>query len=147
MANKPKATGTAAETATLRYVQANGYPWAQRLTLNGNHDRGDIALVPGPAAILEIKAHKTASTGQPGPAMLTQWLQQTETERANSGADIALLVVKRKGTTDPAQWFTYMRLSDITGRGNGRPVCLALADALWLLRKDGYGTPLDQDNQ
>ena len=63
-----KAKGTAAETAVLRYVRDNGFPWAHRLALTGNADQGDISLLPGNLVIVEVKSHATAATGQPGDA-------------------------------------------------------------------------------
>lgn len=147
--NKPKARGTAAETAVLRHARANGFPWAERLALTGAADCGDISLLPGRLVILEVKAHATAATGQPGEALLRTWLDQTETERSNAGADHAVLVVKRKGTTDPSKWWTWLDPSTLYALiGSAAPppftsaACLPLGDVLLLLRAAGYGTPL-----
>lgn len=162
MSNPPKAKGTAAETATLRWLRQNGFPWTERLTLTGIHDRGDLSLLPGAAVIAEIKNHATAATGQPGDALLTKWMTETETERTNAGADHAALIVKRKGTTDVGRWFCYLPLGHLVrlDRANpadvgthkvtdlwpaiyGQPVCIDVATWVELLRRGGWGTPSD----
>ena len=47
MVNKPKQIGTRAETAVARYLAANGFPHAERRTLRGREDAGDITGTPG----------------------------------------------------------------------------------------------------
>ena len=150
--SKQKAKGTACEVAILKYVRANGFPWAERLALSGAADCGDISLLPGRLIVLEAKAHASAATGQPGATLLAEWMRQTETERDNAGADHGLLVVKRKGTTDPSKWFAYLDPSTLYALiGSAAPppfdscVCLPLADALLLLRSAGYGTALVEE--
>ena len=155
MVNRSKARGTAAESAVVRWVRANGFPWAERLALAGAKDCGDISLVPGRACIIEVKSHKSAATGQPGPRVLAKWLAETETERLNANADVGLLVVKRAGTTNPGQWWTYLPTRDLL-RLVGAPsphnpgldswACMTLNSTLALLRAHGYGTPTEQQD-
>ena len=94
MANRSKARGTSAESAVVRWAQANGFPWAERLVLAGAKDHGDISLVPGRACIVEVKSHASAATGQPGAAQLATWMAETAAECRHAGADVGLLVVK-----------------------------------------------------
>lgn len=145
MSNPSKQIGTKAETAVTRYAQANGYPWADRQPPRGRRDQGDLTLTPG--IIIEVKAHKTAATGQPGRALLTSWMGQTEVERVNAGADVGLLIVKRAGTTDVGQWWAYLTLAGFVGLVGGgldvgdralEPVCLPVASALALLTEAGW---------
>lgn len=151
MSNPSKAKGTAGETAVLRYVQAHGFPWAERLTLSGNHDRGDISLLPGRAVVLEVKAHAAASTGQPAAGQLSDWMAQAETERVNAGADYCPLVVRRKGTTDVGRWFAFISPSDFASLVDAQvdlselttPLCTDVAAVLRLLRRAGYGSELE----
>lgn len=151
MTNRPKQRGTAAETAVLRHVRDHGYPWAERLALTGNADQGDISLLPGRLVILEVKAHASAATGQPGDAQLAEWMRQTHTERVNAGADHGVLVVKRKGTTDPGRWFAYVTAgafasllgADLELPNPHAPLCLSLASLLPVLRAAGYGSPVE----
>lgn len=46
MNNSPKAIGTAAETAVVRYLAAHGFPAAERRALHGATDLGDITGTP-----------------------------------------------------------------------------------------------------
>lgn len=153
MVNKPKAIGTAAETAVTRYARTNGFPLAERRALAGAADLGDILLSPG--VIIEVKAGKTAETAS--DQKIETWLAETERERHNAKADVALLVTKRKGhgPVNAANWWAHFRLADIdTLRGlparrtdpTGQTVIrMTLADALTQLRDAGYGTPLTEE--
>jgi hypothetical protein len=44
--NKSKIKGTAYETAVVRHLNDNGFPYAERRALAGNLDKGDIAGIP-----------------------------------------------------------------------------------------------------
>lgn len=153
MTNRPKQRGTAAETAVVRWCQANGFPWSERLTLTGAHDRGDISLIPGHAVIVEVKAHATAATGQPTAGQLAAWMAETETERSNAGADIGVLVVKRKGTTDVGQWWAYITAGAFAGLVGApaahfpdrhAPWCGTFEHVALLLRNSGYGSEIEE---
>lgn len=100
MSNPSKQRGTAFESALVRWLQANGHPYAERRTLAGSNDRGDIAGIPG--VVLEAKACKTFD--------LAGWCRELEVEMGNAGADIGAVVVKRRGTTDPGQAYAILPL-------------------------------------
>ena len=150
MANPSKQRGTAAETSAVRYLRLNGFSGADRQPLRGNKDAGDIALCPG--VVLEVKAHRSASTGQPGAAQLAKWMAESEAERVNAGALMCPLVVKRSGTADPGRWWVFITArtcSDLMGAPGqtvlpdpSAPVCMALGSLVALLRGAGYGSPL-----
>ena len=55
MANRPKQIGTEWETRCARWLQENGYPWAERRALAGALDKGDL-MVPG--LMIECKAEQ-----------------------------------------------------------------------------------------
>lgn len=117
--NKPKAIGTAAETAVVRWLKTSGFPGADRRTLQGSNDRGDILVCPG--FIIEVKVRGRASSaalGQPGPAQLEGWMAELETEMSNAQAKHGFLIVKRKGTTDPGQWWAYARYGYLIPRSH-----------------------------
>lgn len=157
MTNRSKQRGTAAETAALRWLREHGFPWTERLALSGIHDRGDLSLLPGCAVIAEVKNHATAATGQPGDAVLTKWMAETERERNNAGADHAALIVKRKGTTDVGRWFCYLplgRLYRLVDEAFTCPrdwreatACIDVATWVHLLRRGGWGQPLTDDEE
>lgn len=153
MVNRPKNIGTAAETAVVRVAHTRGFPGADRLTQRGRHDRGDIGLAPG--VILEVKAGHAAETAS--DAQIDAWLHETETERANAAADVAILVTKRKGhgPTNAHRWWAHMRARDLlTLAGHHQattapafdqaPVRLTLELVLLQLRAAGYGDPLPE---
>jgi len=91
MVNRPKAQGTAAESAVLRCVQANGFPSAYRQVLHGAADHGDLWLCKG--VIIEVKDWDKPS--------IPLFLRETEIERRNAKADFAFCVYKKPGVGYP----------------------------------------------
>ena len=137
---RPRDIGTAAETAVVRYLVANGWPSAERRALKGNLDQGDVTGCPG--LVIEVKggnAAKTASDGQ-----ITAWLAETETERLNAKADIGVLVLQRAGCgpANVGRWWAVIHLHHLNAFAHDAPVRMHLADACRYLRDIGYGTPL-----
>lgn len=100
MVNKPKAKGTAAESAVVAYLRENGFKYAERLALQGGKDRGDITGVPG--IVFEVKAVQEYA--------FNQWLTEARIERDNAGADFGLVVAKPRlvGTSKTGQWYALM---------------------------------------
>ncbi|MFF3443589.1 hypothetical protein [Streptosporangium sp. NPDC002721] len=151
MVNKPKARGTATETAVVRALRTLGFPHAERRALAGAYDLGDITGCPG--LVWEVKGGDAAKTASDG--LIADWLAETEAERANAGADVGVLVMQRRsiGPSNAHRWWAVLRLSDVVRLGSyGRhtipadidcPVRLLLADVCTLLRRAGYGQPLD----
>ena len=134
MSNPSKAKGTAAETAVVRYARANGFPLADRLTLSGRFDRGDVLLTVG--AIAEVKAGK-AATGASYNQVLA-WLEETERERVNARADVAVLIVQRAGygTGRVGMWSCWYVETFPFGP---LPACCTLESGLLRLRFGGWG--------
>lgn len=123
MTRRPKDIGTAAETAVVRAARCLGFPGADRLTLTGNKDRGDIGLCPG--VILEVKGGEQARGAS--EVDIDRWLNETNTERRHAHADIALLVVQRRGVGAPNahRWWAYWRLGWLEQLRAGEPRCRA----------------------
>lgn len=140
MTNRPKAIGTAAETAVVRYLRAHGFPQAERRALTGSLDQGDITGTPG--ICWEVKggtAAKTASDGQ-----VAAWLVETETERVNSGADIGVLVLQRAGIgpANAGRWWAVVPVGVFDPEDRfPYPARLHLSDIAQVLRRYGYGDP------
>ena len=141
---RPKDKGTDAERAVVRYLQAHGFPPAERRASNGNADRGDITGCPG--ICWEVKYRDK----MPGDGQLNMWLAETDRERDNAGADIGVLVVRRPHAA-VASWWAVARLGDVMALRDPStprparvqmPVRLLLADFTRLLRIAGYGDPL-----
>jgi hypothetical protein len=155
MVNRSKNIGTAGETAVVRWLQHNGWPTAERRALAGSADLGDIVGTPG--LCWEVKAGKAAEASTDGSVAC--WQNQTDAETKNSGADLGVLVCKRKGVAaNVGRWWAWMRASDVAYLRHGEPSCgmagesdapdpwvrLTVDEAIALLRHAGYGTPLEE---
>ena len=93
-----KKKGTAAETAIVNYLRAMGFVQAERRSLNGSYDRGDIAGLP--SVVIEVKNCARQELGA--------WVAEAEAERDNDGASLGVVWHKRRGKGDPADWFVTM---------------------------------------
>jgi len=146
--SRPKAIGTAAETAVVRCLNANGWPHAERRALRGRDDAGDITGTPG--ICWELKAGDAAHRAS--DTLIDGWMRDTELERGNAGADLGVLVLRRKGKGDPGDWWAYMWATDFAalvingehGASGGDdpddfPVRMRLTDLTARLRAAGYG--------
>jgi hypothetical protein len=143
---RPKDKGTDAERAVVRFLQARGFPQAERRASNGNADRGDITGCPG--ICWEVKYRDM----MPGDGRINMWLVETDRERDNAGADIGILVVRRPHA-GVASWWAIARLGDLMALRDPStpremrtswPVRMLLSDAVITLRAAGYGTPLPE---
>lgn len=145
---RSKDIGTRAETAVVRYLQAYGWPHAERRALAGAHDLGDVTGTPG--IVWEVKARKALISDRD----VDGWMDETETERRNAGAAWGVLVVRRSGVGEghAGRWWAYLPAGDVaelvtelgTFVPHGRlkfPVRMLLSDAVSLLHGAGYGTP------
>ncbi len=96
--SKSKQKGTAAETAVVKYLKANGFPKAERRALQGNLDKGDISGIDD--VVFEVKDHKKME--------LAGWVKELEVEVDNADAVTGAVIHKRKGTTDVGEWYATM---------------------------------------
>ena len=88
MTNPNKAKGSQWERDIVGYLQAHGFPYAERRFGAGQqNDKGDILGIPG--VTIEAKNHAKFA--------LSDWLAQAETERVNAGNKHGVVVVKRRG--------------------------------------------------
>lgn len=125
MVNKPKQAGTAAESAVAAFLVTQGWPYAERRSLAGALDKGDITGTPG--LCWEVKATSCAheKVGYSG------FLKECETERINATADYGIVVVKLKGYGNRrvGDWVTVMYAGDYEdlafGLGHGLGVLVA----------------------
>lgn len=98
MVNRPKARGTAAETAVVNCLQRAGWHATERRALSGALDKGDIAGIP--LVCVEVKDCKSLTFGP--------WLKEALVERDNAHAEIGVVWAKRRGHLDPKDWFVVM---------------------------------------
>lgn len=104
MVNKAKNKGTAAESAVVSYLRTRGFPYAERLALQGGKDRGDITGIPG--IVIEVKNTATYT--------FSSWLKEAMVEKDNAGADFAFVAAKPRliGTTRVGMWMAAMTLGE-----------------------------------
>lgn len=112
MVNPSKQRGTAAESAVVRYLKKRGWLHAERRTLSGVHDKGDVAGVYGiaGAVVLEVKNCKAASIGA--------WLAEAQAEQSNAGAALGVVIAKPRGVgfDNVDRWhahLTFRQLCDL----------------------------------
>lgn len=153
--NRSKDIGTKAESAVVRYLQTAGWPSAERRSLRGQLDAGDITGTPGICwSVKGGDAAKSASDNQ-----VADWLGEVEKQHINAGADVFLLVLQRKGVglANAGRWWAvlpgwqYESLCGVLhpygtrdlGRwrfGDRGPLRMHLSQACTLLRFAGYGS-------
>lgn len=117
---RSKAIGTRDETAVVKWLHAKGFDKARRYAPQGQNDKGDVEVCEG--FILEVKhrnpRNSNSSLGQPGEKELLGWLWELDAEMNNYYQETEVpvfgaLVVKRKGTTSPGNWWAYVFTRDV----------------------------------
>ena len=101
MTSPQKRKGSAAELAVAKWLNRLGWTGAERSRAGWTDDRGDIDGMPG--VVIEVKNCKTIS--------IPAWLRELEVEMANAKAWTGTVIAKRKGSTDPADWYAIMPAS------------------------------------
>ena len=101
MTSPQKRKGSAAELAVAKWLNRLGWTGAERSRAGYSDDRGDIDGIPG--VVIEVKNCKTLS--------IPAWLRELEVEMKNAKAWTGTLIVKRRGSTDPADWYAIMPAS------------------------------------
>lgn len=110
MVNRPKAIGTAGETAVRKYLLSLGFSAldAHRNVLKGSADEGDVWLRhPLGLIVFEVKAGKAAKTASHGQVL--RWMDETSTEQINAHGFSSVLVTQRAGVGAPnaGEWWAY----------------------------------------
>lgn len=116
MSNPSKTRGDRFENAVRDYVQGNGFPWTERTRAGYARDWGDLHLEPITRAVIaQCKNHNRLT--------FPEWLVQLRQQVQRAGARHGVLVVKRRGVSDPGRSLAVMELEQF----------------LVLLREAGYG--------
>ena len=73
-----------------------------RRVKRGANDRGDISgvRIRGERLVIEVKDHARLA--------LAEWVKEAEIEAGNDDALAGVVIHKRRGTTDPGQWYVTM---------------------------------------
>jgi len=97
--NANKRKGSAAERACADWFADNGHPEADRRYGAGRHDdRGDLIGIVD--TTIEVKNHQKLD--------LAGWVGELEREMENGGTTYGAVVVKRRGKSNPAEWYAVM---------------------------------------
>lgn len=104
MTNRSKQKGTAWETAVVTWLREHGFPYAERRTLAGVNDKGDVSGLPG--VVLECKSCATLQ--------LPAWLRELEVEMANADVQVGAVVIKKKGSTKVDDAYAVMPMHVLT---------------------------------
>ena len=103
------------EKQVVEYLQAHGFPYAERRVMGGSNDRGDVGGIPG--VVLELKNQKRLS--------LAEWVDEAELEANNAGVDVFAVVHKRRGIGNPAEAYCTLPLRVLAGLLEPRVVATA----------------------
>lgn len=113
-----RAAGSRTERHVADYLaQALDDDRIDRRVKRGSADRGDIGglRVHGQRLVAEVK--DVAKTDLPG------WTNEAHVEANNDDALVGVVIAKRRGTTDPGQYWVMMTLDDLlallTGERHG----------------------------
>ena len=98
MTSPQKRKGSAAELAVAKWLNRLGWTGAERSRCGWTDDRGDIDGIPG--VCIEVKNEKRID--------LPGYLRELEVEMKNAKAWAGAVIVKRRGSTDPADWYAVM---------------------------------------
>jgi len=93
-----KRKGSGAELAVAKWLNKLGWVHACRSRAGWTDDRGDIDGMPG--VCIEVKNEKRID--------LPGYLRELEIEMKNAKAWAGAVIVKRRGSTDPADWYAVM---------------------------------------
>ena len=98
MSSPSKRKGSSAEREVAKYLVDNGYKYAERRLAGDTFDKGDISGVNG--VCFEIKNHQKMN--------LAGWVEELKVEMVNAKSDTGVVVHKRKGKTNVADWYATM---------------------------------------
>lgn len=145
--NRSKAIGTKAETAVVNAARPRGFPLADRHVLKGSLDECDVWLCPG--VVVQVKGGAYAKDASEN--LIESWLNELEVQKKNARADVAFLVVQRRGISERNAhlWPAYIKHDDMLNLcgadgmryGINRKVCVSYDDMLVICRLAGWGIP------
>lgn len=99
MTNKHKAKGSAAERAVATFLLGCGIRSA-RIPAGATADQGDIFVQNLDWPAIQVKNHARLD--------LAGWIRDVETQAANANRRNGVVWHKKRGTTDPGEWYVTM---------------------------------------
>ena len=95
MSTPEKQKGDRAERAVVEWLHSLGFTKAHRIRAGSPDDVGDIELgLPG--VVIEVKDR--------GKIDLPAWIRKLGIQKANKDAALGVIVVKKRGSSDPFEW-------------------------------------------
>ena len=105
-----KAAGARFERVMADALKEHVSEWIDRKVKTGARDQGDVANLRS-SHNLKI----TAELKDVRQMNLSGWLKEAEDERINAGDDLALVIAKRRGHSDPLRQYAVMEVRDLIG--------------------------------
>lgn len=96
MSSPEKQKGDRAERAVVEWLHSLGYEKAHRIRAGSPDDIGDIELGELGEIVIEVKDR--------GKVDLPAWLRKLTIQKSNKGAALGVIVVKKRGSSDPFEW-------------------------------------------
>ena len=100
--------GAAWEARLVEWFQGHGFPRADRLHLSGAADIGDVTLTDADGDRWTVEAKDC------GQWSLGVWWAETTKEASNRGDMHKILVIRRRGSTDPGAAWVVTTLDEWT---------------------------------
>lgn len=111
-----KQAGSRFERTTADYLRDHVDDRIDRKVRTGAKDTGDIAgvrLSNGKRVVLEAKDYG-------GQIKAAEWAAEAETERINDNAEAGVVVIKRRGTTEPGKQWVLCTIDDLVALLTGK---------------------------
>lgn len=105
-ATRNKKKGAQWESALVAWLQTHGFPRADRCHLSGKDDIGDVTLTDRDDDRWTVEAKDCAQWS------LGVWWAEAEREAINRGDVHKIVVIRRRGSTDPGKAWVVMSLED-----------------------------------
>lgn len=90
--------GATHERTVIGWLRALGRPHVERRIMGMSDDTGDVCGWPG--VVVECKNAQRLE--------LAQWVDQLECEIDQAGADTGVVIIKRRGVTDPGAYYAVL---------------------------------------
>ena len=104
MTNANKAKGSAAERAVCDYLNVRGVD-AERVPAGAALDRGDLWIPDKHWPAIQIKNHARLD--------LAGWINDIQDQKRNAKRDTGIVIHKRRGKGNPADWYVTLTLTDL----------------------------------
>lgn len=103
MANANKAKGSQAERQVRDYLQSQNID-CDRIPAGATLDTGDIFTYDKTWPVIQVKNHKALQLGV--------WITEAQQQATNARRATSIVVHKRKGKSDPSEWYVTTTLQD-----------------------------------